>query len=109
MASRGSRLDHPQWIDALKIHPLFGHLTEDSCSQSEGDFPVCQSRCDLFVWDPVCQLILTTNLKRLHASTILKGADNEEEEMKEELFQVRIGLLLVATPFNGMLILCPPL
>ena len=54
------------WTDALKVHPMFAHLTEECCER-DVRLLVCESRGDLFVWDSNSQLLLTTNLKRLHS------------------------------------------
>lgn len=60
---------HSHWTDALSEHPIFGHLAEECCINSnEERIAVCQAHGDLFVWDPINQLILTTNLKRLHGN-----------------------------------------
>ncbi len=77
------------WTDALMVHPLFEHLAEDSCRPGEDVLSMCESRGDIFVWDPLCQVILTTNLKRLHASTTPRP--NESIDRQEiDQFQVYI-------------------
>ena len=92
MASSTSSFIVERWTDAIKIHPMFAHLS-DGCCGNDGELPVCQSRGDLFVWDPSCQLMLTTNLKRLHATINSGKTRNDDSDNEEEIFdgfQVRL-------------------
>ena len=54
------------WINALPYHPVFKNLSDEL--PNENDTPLlCESRGDIFIWNPSSWSMLTTNLKRLHA------------------------------------------
>ena len=59
---------------------MFSHLRE--CASSEdSDIAISYSRGDVFVWDPGCQVILSTNLKRHHASVFAAEKNYEQQEI----------------------------
>ncbi len=72
-----------QWQDALRCHSMFSHLRECASSEDSG-IAISYSRGDVFVWDPGCQVIVSTNLKRHHASIVAAAEDYEQQE----IFQV---------------------
>lgn len=59
--------DYSHWTEALANHPIFTRLAEE-CYGNDECIAICQSRGDLFVWDPKYQHIVTANIKRLHGN-----------------------------------------
>ena len=67
VASTGESLEGKSWVSCLPSHPIFER--QDESLNADQPYLLCETRGDLFVWDPKDYCLRTTNLKRIHAES----------------------------------------